>query len=205
MQAAPIRAQLTSVTLNDTHTFSPTLLLTGTLGFTRGAERISAYNGAGGVTDPLSKLGFPSYLNSNGFMGVPAMFIDQCTYYSAGYTNIGGDPYGNYKQGQDTGQLTVAVNKIIGDHGVESRIRGTPAPDELHPDQCPERRSSTSIDPASSQCPYDFATCGGDGMASFLMGQMRLRRPTMKFRIGPPPRTINMRGMSRKTGRRPQS
>ncbi|HZZ38836.1 MAG TPA: TonB-dependent receptor, partial [Acidobacteriaceae bacterium] len=78
-------------TLNDTHTISPTLLLTGTLGFTRGAERISAYNGAGGVTDPLSKLGFPAYLNSNGFMGVPSMFIDQSTYYSAGYTSIGGD------------------------------------------------------------------------------------------------------------------
>ena len=86
-------------TLNDEHTFSKTLLLTTTLGFTRGTEQILAYNGAGGVTDPVSKLGFPSYLNSNGFMGVPSMFIDQGTYYSAGYTSIGGDPYGNYRQG----------------------------------------------------------------------------------------------------------
>jgi hypothetical protein len=31
--------------------------------------------GLAGVTDPVSKLGFPSYLNSNGFMGVPSMFI----------------------------------------------------------------------------------------------------------------------------------
>jgi hypothetical protein len=43
-------------TLNDTQTLSPTLLLTATLGFTRSQMRITAYNGAGGVTDPLSKL-----------------------------------------------------------------------------------------------------------------------------------------------------
>ena len=41
------------------------------------------------------------------------MFIDQDT-YSAGYTSIGADPYGNYRQGQDTGQLTVALNKAAG-------------------------------------------------------------------------------------------
>ena len=67
--------------LNDTHTFSPTLLLTTIFGFTRGMENIDAYNGEGGVTDPLGKLGFPGYLNSNGFTGVPAIFIN--TYYSA--------------------------------------------------------------------------------------------------------------------------
>jgi hypothetical protein len=158
-------------TLNDTHTISNTLLVTATLGFTRGAERISAYNGDGGVTDPLSKLGFPEYLNSNGFMGVPAIFIDQSTYYSAGYTSIGGDPYGNYKQGQDTGQLTVTVSKVVGasdfKFGFEGRIHQqnyiqTNAPDGIFGFD----RSG------SSECPYDFATCGGDGMASFMMGQM---------------------------------
>lgn len=158
-------------TLNDTHTINQTLLLTVIFGFTRGAERISAYNGAGGVTDPLSKLGFPGYLNSNGFIGVPAIFIDQSAYYSAGYTSIGGDPYGNYKQGQDTGQLTVAVNKVLGGHDMKFGFEGrqhqmnyiqTNAPDGIF-----------SFDRSgSSQCPYDFGTCGGDGMASFLMGQM---------------------------------
>lgn len=158
-------------TLNDTHTFSPTLLLTGTLGFTRGAERISAYNGEGGVTDPLSKLGFPGYLNSNGFMGVPAIFIDQSSYYSAGYTSIGGDPYGNYKQGQDTGQLTITVNKVIGGtdlkFGFEGRLH------QMNYIQTNAPNGIFSFDRSgSSQCPYDFGTCGGDGMASFLMGQM---------------------------------
>lgn len=158
-------------TLNDTHTINQTLLLTATLGFTRGAERISAYNGAGGVTDPLSKLGFPSYLNSNGFMGVPAIFIDQSTYYSAGYTSIGGDPYGNYKQGQDTGQLTIAVNKVLGPHDLKFGFEG-----RLHQQNYIQTNAPNGIfsfdRSGSSQCPYDFATCGGDGMASFMMGQM---------------------------------
>jgi len=158
-------------TLNDVHTFSPTLILTAIFGFTRGEERISAYNGAGGVTDPLSKLGFPAYLNSNGFMGVPAIFIGNGDYYNAGYTSIGGDPYGNYKQGQDTGQLTIALSKVHGNHEMKFGFEGrqhqmnyiqTNAPDGIF-----------SFDRSgSSACPYAFNLCGGDGMASFLMGQM---------------------------------
>jgi len=158
-------------TLNDTHTLSKTLLLTATLGFTRGAERISAYNGDGGVTDPLSKLGFPSYLNANGFMGVPAIFIDQSTYYSAGYTSIGGDPYGNYKQGQDTGQLTITVDKVIGATDLKFGFEGRQHQQNYIQTNAPDGVFGFDRS-GSSQCPYDFATCGGDGMASFLMGQM---------------------------------
>jgi hypothetical protein len=158
-------------TLNGTHTFTQTLLLTSTLGFTRGAERISAYNGAGGVTDPLSKLGFPAYLNSNGFTGVPSMFIDQSTYYSAGYTSIGGDPYGNYKQGQDSGQLTVALSKVLGGQDLKLGFEG-----RIHQMNYIQTNAPNGIfgfdRSGSSACPYDFATCGGDGMASFMMGQM---------------------------------
>jgi len=158
-------------TLNDTHTFSTTLFLTAVLGFTRGAELISAYNGDGGVTDPLSKLGFPAYLNSNGFMGVPAIFIDQSTYYSAGYTNIGGDPYGNYKEGQDTGQLTLAVDKVMGAHDVKVGFEGRQH--QMNYIQTNAPNGIFSFDRSgSSQCPYTFAACGGDGMASFMMGQL---------------------------------
>jgi hypothetical protein len=158
-------------TLNDTHTISPTLLVTGILGFTRGAMRISAYNGAGGVTDPLSKLGFPGYLNSNGFIGVPAIFIDQSSYYSAGYTSIGGDPYGNYKQGQATGQLTFAVNKVLHDHEMKFGFEGRLHQQNYIQTNAPD--GTFGFDRSgSSACPYDFATCGGDGMASFMMGQI---------------------------------
>jgi Carboxypeptidase regulatory-like domain/TonB dependent receptor len=158
-------------TINDEHTFTKTLLLTATFGFTRGAEQILAYNGAGGVADPVSKLGFPSYLNSNGFKGVPSMFIDQGTYYSAGYTSIGGDPYGNYRQGQDTLQATVALNKVIGDHEMKFGFEGRQH--QMNYIQTNAPNGIFNFDHGgTSQCPNDFADCGGDGMATFMMGYM---------------------------------
>ncbi|MGA9425467.1 MAG: TonB-dependent receptor [Terracidiphilus sp.] len=156
-------------TLNDEHTFTKTLLLTATLGFTRGAEEILAYNGDGGVTNPVSKLGFPAYLNSNGFQGVPSMFIDQGTYYSAGYTSIGGDPYGNYRQGQDTGQLTIALDKVMGPHDMKFGFEGRQH--QMNYIQTNAPNGIFNFDHfGTSQCPNDFATCGGDGMAAFMMG-----------------------------------
>jgi hypothetical protein len=155
-------------TLTDTHTFSPTLLLNTTLGFTRGSLLIFAYNGAGGVTDPLGTLGFPSYLGSGGWVGVPAMYIAG-GYFSAGSTNIGTDPYGNYKQGQDTGQLTFTLSKQLGPQelkfGFEGRLH------QMNYIQTNAPEGTFSFDEhGSSQCPNDVSTCGGDGMASFMTG-----------------------------------
>ena len=52
------------------------------------------------------------------------MFIND--YFAAGFPNAGNDPYGNYKQGQTTGQLGVFLSKIHGPHelkfGVEGRL-----------------------------------------------------------------------------------
>ena len=163
--------------INDTHTFNPTLLLTTTFGITRGAMRIFAYNSSLN-SDPLSTLGFPSYLKSNGFNGVPAMFMND--YLNAGFPNAGNDPYGNYKQGQLTGQLGAIVSKIHGSHelkfGFEGRLHQqnyiqTNAPlgyfnfDNRGSSVCP------SVE-GTSQC-ADGTTAGGDSMASFLMGQVQ--------------------------------
>ncbi len=158
--------------LNDTHTFSPTLLLTTILGFTRGTANIDAYSGEGGVTDPLGTLGFPEYLNSNGFVGVPAIYI--ATYYApTNNTSLGGDPYGNYRQGQDTGQLTVALSKTLGPHdlkvGFEGRIH------QMNYIQTNAPEGIFNFDTTGSAgCPYTYAECGGDSMASFMMGQTSL-------------------------------
>ena len=156
--------------INDTYTINPTLLLTTTFGFTRGSLRIYAYNSSLNPT-PLSTLGFPSYLESNGFNGVPAMFIND--YFAAGFPNAGNDPYGNYKQGQDTGQLSVLVSKIKGAHelkfGAEAR---------LHQQNYIQTNAPLGyfqfFNTGSSLCPFvdDLTDCGGDSMASFLMGQL---------------------------------
>jgi hypothetical protein len=154
--------------INDTQTFSPTLILTSTLGFTRGGEQIDAYNGLN--KDPLGTLGFPSYLGTNGFAGVPAMGIND--YTSAGYTNIGQDPYGNYRQGQDTGQLSELLTKIHGNHELKFGFEG-----RIHQQNYIQTNAPVGIFAfnalGSSQCPVtDITQCGGDSMASFMMGQI---------------------------------
>jgi hypothetical protein len=173
--------------INDTHTFTPTLLLTTTFGITRGAMLIFAYNSSLGA-DPLSTLGFPSYLQENGFKGVPAMFIND--YTNAGFPNAGGDPYGNYKQGQLTGQLGGIVTKIHGPHelkfGGEARLHQqnyiqTNAPlgyfnfDNRGSSICP------AIGP-SSICGDQVTIAGGDDMASFMMGQVQSGYYEIQFR-----------------------
>lgn len=154
--------------INYPHTFSPTLLLTTTLGFTRGVWHTDAYN-PHGENDPLGTLGFPSYLEANGFKGVPAIFID--SYSPAGYANIGTDPYGNYRLGQDTGQLSATLDKIHGQHnikfGFDSRIHQI----NYIQTNAPVGFFSFNTD-ATNACPDGQDLCGGDSMASFMMGQM---------------------------------
>ena len=176
-EGGPNRTTAHVFAINDTHTFTPTLLLNATLGFSRGAWHIDAYN-AQGVNDPLGTLGFPSYLNSNGFQGVPPIFLSN--YFSAGFADMGTDPYGNYRLGQDTGQLTIALDKVHGPHemkfGFDGRLHQmnyiqTNAPngyfsfDTTGSGSCPGASSSNY---GQSGIQY----CGGDAMASFMMGTM---------------------------------
>jgi len=173
--------------INDTETISPSLLLNVTLGFTRGVWHINAYNPQG-VTDPLGQLGFPSYLDSNGFQGVPAIYLGQ--YLSNGSTNIGTDPYGNYRLGQDTGQLAATLDKVHGTHDLKFGFEG-----RLHQMNYIQTNAPVGTfnfdEHGSSQCPNDIDTCGGDPMASFLMGQtgggsyeIQFRPATENFQYG---------------------
>ena len=162
------------VSIVDTHTFSPTLLLNTTFGFTRGMEKIDTYppTGASNVTNPLGTLGFPTYLNTEGFAGVPAMYI-QGGYLPAASTSIGSDPYGNYKQGQDTAQLTVALTKQLGQQelkfGFEGRLH------QMNYLQTNAPNGNFSFDEGgTAQCPNSASICGGDAMATFMMGSPNL-------------------------------
>jgi hypothetical protein len=162
--------------LNNVHTFSPTMLLTTTLGFTRGTELIYAYNSSLNP-NPLSTLGFPSYLEENGFNGVPAIFLGD--YTAAAYPNAGNDPYGNYKQGQDSGQLTVLLSKIHGPHELKFGFEGRVHQQNYIQTNAPLGFFTFSYQ-GSAQCPAggitgtcnDGNTGGGDDLASFLMGQL---------------------------------
>ncbi|MGA8154415.1 MAG: TonB-dependent receptor [Terriglobales bacterium] len=168
-QGGPNKTTAHLFAINDTYTFSPTLLLNTTLGFTRGAWHIDAYNPQG-VSNPLQTLGFPSYLDSNGFQGVPAIFINQ--YFSAGYPNMGSDPYGNYRLGQDTGQLSVTLDKVLHAHEIKFGFDG-----RLHQMNYIQTNAPVGFfsfdENGSAACPVGqtgIEFCGGDAMASFLMG-----------------------------------
>ncbi len=155
--------------INDTHTFSPTVVLTTTLGFTRSSMHIDAYDSKLNP-DPLGALGFPSYLQTNGFLGVPPIFIGG-GYYSASFSSIGNDPYGNYRQGQDTGQLTTILSKVHGAHSLKFGFEG-----RLHQQNYIQTNAPVGYfdfgDRESAQCPNGISACGGDAMASFMMGKM---------------------------------
>jgi len=159
-------AHLFAVT--DTHTFSPTLLLNTTLGFSRGVWHYLNYN-PHGVSDPLGNLGFPSYLDSTGFKGVPAIFIDE--YAAAGFANIGSDPFGNMLLGQDTGELSATLDKVHRSHEIKFGFDG-----RIHQMNYIQTNGPNGFfdfaEDGSNACPGEIASCGGDGMASFLMGKI---------------------------------
>jgi len=167
-QAGPGWSNAHLFAINDTHTFSSSLLMNVTLGFTRGVWHYDAYN-PHGQDDPLGALGFPAYLQANGFKGVPAIFIDE--YKAAGYTNIGTDPYGNYRLGQDTGQLAVTFDKVHGSHEIKFGFDGRIHQINYIQTNAPVGFFSFNID-GSDACPSGKDSCGGDSMASFMMGQM---------------------------------
>jgi hypothetical protein len=172
--------------INEVYTINPTMLLTTTFGVQRGATLIYAYNSSLNP-DPLGTLGFPNYLLSNGFNGVPPMFL--ADYVPAGFPNIGDNPYGNYKQGQDTGQATAVLSKIRGAHelkfGFEARLHQQNYIQTNAPEGYFQFASSgSSVCPGSdfgAQC-NDGQIAGGDSMASFLMGQFQSGFYELEFR-----------------------
>ncbi len=106
---------------------------------------------------------------------MPAIFIGQ--YASAGYTTQGTDPYGNYRLGQDTGQLTVTLDKVHGPHefkfGFDGRIHQmnyiqTNAPVGIFSFDNGRFRGLS----CERELRADGCDCGGDAMSSFLMGTM---------------------------------
>jgi hypothetical protein len=152
------------VAINHTHTFSPTLLLTASYGFTRGAAWSHGIQADYKNLDPVSLLGLPSYITASGFPNIPA--IDLSSQYQQAGASLGSQPWGYLREGQETHHLLATVSWVKGSHelkfGGEGRLHrinfvqpGTPA-------------GYFAFDPSgSSQFPSDG---GGDAMASFMMG-----------------------------------
>ncbi len=156
--------------INYTWTITPTLLLTSTLGITRGTVNMSGYCCQSKNPNPLPSLGLPSYLDDNGITAVPAMNISD--YFAAGDgQSIGGDVYGFEYEGQLTGQLSEGLTWIRGNHELKFGFDGRLHQMNFFGSNSPVGQFSFD-NTGSSQCPVNVITqCGGDSMASFLMGQ----------------------------------
>jgi outer membrane receptor protein involved in Fe transport len=78
---------------------------------------------------------------------------------------------GNYRLGQDTGQLSATLDKIHGRHDIKFGFDGRIHQINYIQTEAPVGFFSFNTD-ASDACPSGLEDCGGDSMASFLMGQM---------------------------------
>jgi len=116
-----------------------------------------------------------------GRIGIPVVFAEQRiqgrsrdlyrSVPSAGYTNIGTDPYGNYRLGQNTGQLSATLDKVHGTHEIKFGFDGRIHQINYIQTNAPNGFFTFNTD-GSYACPSGLDACGGDSMASFLMGQL---------------------------------
>src|SRR5215472_2965433 len=153
-----------TLTINETHTFSPTVVMTITYG---GLRRFDNFPGIKGqfpdIVSSFNSLGFPSYLNS-GFGTIPGILISG---YSTGNVgnNLGTGFFSITREGQDAHHLTGNVSWVRGKHelkfGGEGRMR---------------RINHTNPGWPSGAFNFDNTATGGasgtggDGLASFLTG-----------------------------------
>lgn len=171
----PVKDNAYLFSMNFLQTFSPTLVMNLSYGFTRGSTHEDGIQGDFSSIDPAADLGMPAYMNVSGYPQYPAIRITG--YDAAGDpTNIGTQTFSIIKEGQETHTLNGSLDWIRGKHdlkfGAEWRVHrinfaqpGWPA------GQFSFDATGTSnfLDPG--------ADIGGDGMASFLIGVGRMGSP----------------------------
>jgi len=171
----PVKDNAYLFSMNFLQTFSPTLVMNLSYGFTRGSTHEDGIQGDFSSIDPVADLGMPAYMTVSGYPQYPAIRITG--YDAAGDpTNIGTQTFSIIKEGQETHTLNGSLDWVRGKHdlkfGAEWRLHrinfaqpGWPA-------------GQFSFDATgTSQLLDPGADIGGDGMASFLIGVGRMGSP----------------------------
>ncbi len=157
---------------NYTQTFTPTLILNVSYGVTRGSTFEQGITGDFPNLDPVTDLGFPSYMDLSGHKQYPSINIDQ--YSTAGGNSIGNQTFSIIKEGQETHTLLGSIDWVKGKHelkfGAEGRLHRINFTQPGWPGgsfgfDC---FSTSSTSGPSTDC--SLANNGGDAMASFLTG-----------------------------------
>jgi hypothetical protein len=160
-------------TLNETHTFSPTVVMTITFGYLRESDNFPGIKGQFPNIDSLyQQTGLPPYLN-NGLGTIPSIAIAGYSSGNAGH-NLGTADFSITKEGQDAYHLGGSVSWVRGKHeikaGSEWRARRINHANPGWPsgffgfDESGTSQISSQTDQSTG------ITTGGDGLASFLLG-----------------------------------
>lgn len=151
--------------LNWTHTFSPTTLLTASLGSTRSYQDRPGVGGQFPDYNYITELGLPSYMSASGLSAAPTIYINNYA-APAGNANIGGQGWGIMRYASEVHHLIGSVSNIRGRHeiraGGEARLHRINFRQAGYPGGLPIfQNNSTSQNPSSG---------GGDPMAGLLIG-----------------------------------
>jgi Carboxypeptidase regulatory-like domain/TonB dependent receptor len=155
------------LSVNFTHTFSPTKVLTLSYGIQRAFD---FQQGVGGsfpnIGDDFASLGFPSYLNQSGFGVIPAIQIGG--YGSPSGNSIGTQIFSITREGQLAQHVDGSFSWIRGRH--ELKFGGEFRQSQINHGNPGWPAGDFNFDFSSSSMVSSDSSSGGDGLASFLMG-----------------------------------
>ncbi len=162
--------------INDTHTFTPTTLLTVSFGVSRGTGYYPGVAAAYPNVSPVDAIGEPQYMKESGYNWFPAVGIGGYTAADGQAYNIGGNPWSYARLGQETYHLIGTLSWVKGTHefkfGGEGRMHRL---NYTQPNYAPggvynfDWTGTANYDPNCTPG-VDCYPIGGDGMASFLIG-----------------------------------
>ena len=149
--------------LNETYTFSPTVVLNVSYGYTRGFDDLTGIQGDFPDINPSAQLGLPDYMLRSGFPQFPNILI--ADYTAPAGANIGTQTFSILRQGQDTHHLVGTLSWVKGAH--EFKFGGEGRMHRINFAQPGWPAGEFNFDYNGSSETRDS---GGDPMASFLMG-----------------------------------
>jgi hypothetical protein len=160
--------------LTETHTFSPTVVMTVTFGYLRESDNFPGITGEfpnlGSTL--FAQIGLPSYLNT-GFGTIPDISIGGYSSGNAG-ANLGTSAFSITREGQDAYHLSGSVSWMHGKHelkaGGEFRARRINHGNPGWPSGFFGFDQSATSQISSETSQTNGVVTGGDGLASFLTG-----------------------------------
>jgi hypothetical protein len=160
-------------TINETHTFSPTVVMTVSFGYLRESDNFPGISANLSNFDSLfGQTGLPSYLNT-GFGTIPSIAIASYSSGNAGH-NLGTADFSITKEGQDAYHLGGSVSWVRGKHelksGAEFRARRINHGNPGWPSGFFGFDESGTSQISSETAESTGVVTGGDGLASFLTG-----------------------------------